>query len=335
MTIDKAKGIICKPMPKGWKSKHEYKETEQDDEVIRKRKRFLKRIAADRKPYFFIYNYDHLYTRYNRYLAKQENSCYREYGMTFEELLALPERTSEQERFLKNCYEYNPVDSTPCVMNKICWYIENRIRQVDTDQEQYTFDPTLLKSVDHEYTSYRYYQAKPLLEIEYKKYRQGMKELMAQLSAKGIHGSERARILQDYTGSFLLKADVICSDEVLRCDLLIDIAYDSNASKKFVWEVCGSQIIKNLLARKDNTFYYPVKPLIDGEFTFKGETYSMIECRIEPDASGTHQNDSGRVLDVGVGNYTSDVLERGTEDFRGQYERFTTGDYNEWEEEDE
>ena len=62
--IDKAKGIIAKPMLKYWKSSLAVRINEDDSEEAKQCKEFLRRVAVDRKPYFFIYNYDHLYSRY-------------------------------------------------------------------------------------------------------------------------------------------------------------------------------------------------------------------------------------------------------------------------------
>lgn len=317
MCIDKAKGIICKPMPKHWYSSASVDKDADETPEAQKHRQYQKRIMAHRKPYFFIYNYDHLYSRYRRYIIKQENSCYREYGITFDELNELQTRTPEQEKFLEYCYKYNPIDSTPCVMNKICWHIENNITNAVTDTSQTSFDPSILKAPNPEYSLYRYYQVKPILEVEYQKYRQGLKELTTQLSVKGLHGQDKSRIVNEYTNSFLLKLDVICPDEVLRCDLLIDIAYNTNASKKFVWETCNRQLIRNLLERKDSTLFYPVKPMMAGDFTYKGEAYYMAEYHLEADAPETRQNDAVRVLSHEAVSYSTDMSERNTEASEG------------------
>ena len=63
-SIDKAKGIIAKPMPKHWydNSYNRIEETDTPEEISKKE--FNQRICADKKPYFFIYNYPTLMKEY-------------------------------------------------------------------------------------------------------------------------------------------------------------------------------------------------------------------------------------------------------------------------------
>lgn len=59
---------------------------------------------------------------------------------------------------------------------------------------------------------------------------------------------------------------------------MLDIAYSTNRSKKFVWEICGAQIIRNLLARHNNVITLPLKTY-EGEtpdFTYQGQGYVMV-----------------------------------------------------------
>ena len=58
--IDKAKGIICKPMPRTWHDRHAANKIE-DDEL----RDFYRSIVADKKPYFMRYIYPVLMKQYN------------------------------------------------------------------------------------------------------------------------------------------------------------------------------------------------------------------------------------------------------------------------------
>ena len=58
--IDKAKGIVSNPMPKSWYIRAENRINEDDSEEEIERKKFYQPICADKKPYFFIYNYPSL-----------------------------------------------------------------------------------------------------------------------------------------------------------------------------------------------------------------------------------------------------------------------------------
>lgn len=278
--IDKAKGVINKPMPKYWYSLSSLKPKEDDTEEEAKRKEYLRTIAVDRKPYFFIYNYDHLYSRYNAFIKKQENSCVREFGISLAELKQKKTKTEDEKTFLRYCEMLNPVDNSPCVVNKLCWYIEDNIVFSEMKSGDKEFDPSILKSPSPKYTHYQYYAVKNLLEEEYKAYRIGMKDLVQDMNKQGIHGTDQAQVMAHYTQSFIMKSKVICPDEDLRCDLFIDIGYKSNASKKFIWEICGRQIIRNLLERHDDKLWYPIRSS-EAEFEFHGEKFRMTDTIIQ------------------------------------------------------
>ena len=68
--IDKAKGIICKPMPRTWHDRHAANKIE-DDEL----REFYRSIVADKKPYFMRYIYPALMKQYNQYIKNTNRNC--------------------------------------------------------------------------------------------------------------------------------------------------------------------------------------------------------------------------------------------------------------------
>lgn len=287
--IDKAKGIISNPMPLWWYRSTPLKPADDDTEEELQRKAYLRSIVVDKKPYFFIYNYDHIYSKYNKYRKRRNASCAREFGMSYEDLLHLPEKTEQQTNFIKYSEYYNPVDEAPCCVNKMCWLIEDSLKDYKMEKPKQGFDPSILKSPAHTYSKQQYYAARSILDAEYKSYQKGLKDLLKKMSDEGIHGSERSSLLSAYSRPFIMKAEIVCSDEVLRCDVMIDLAYKSNASKRFVWEVCGRQIIKNLLERNNYIVSYPTK-VVKGDFTYKGEQYAMADYRVLVSQEGDDYN---------------------------------------------
>ena len=85
-SIDKAKGIIAKPMPKHWydNSYNRIEETDTPEEISKKE--FNQRICADKKPYFFIYNYPTLMKEYKDYIKNSSNINKRMMNMLVERL---------------------------------------------------------------------------------------------------------------------------------------------------------------------------------------------------------------------------------------------------------
>jgi hypothetical protein len=65
------------------------------------------------------------------------------------------------------------------------------------------------------------------------------------------------------------KCKEICPNEEVLCNIVLDICYTNNKSKSFAWEMCGRQIIKNLLKRNDYKINYLVKSS-DGDIEYDG-----------------------------------------------------------------
>ena len=85
---------------------------------------------ADKKPYFFRYKYKTLDKEYKEYLKKSEEDCeirfYRSLESLLKDEIENPDNlTAEEKEFLRLYRKYLPVVDSPCVMNKICKYIEN------------------------------------------------------------------------------------------------------------------------------------------------------------------------------------------------------------------
>jgi hypothetical protein len=60
------------------------------------------------------------------------------------------------------------------------------------------------------------------------------------------------------------------------------MCYKTNASKQFVWDMCGDVIIETLLMKRDNTIAYPVADEF-GDIVFNGNKYSMKYKLLEVD----------------------------------------------------
>ena len=149
--IDKAKGIVCKPMPRLWYDRHAANKSESDA-------KFQRNIVADKKPYFMRYIYPMLSKQYNTYIKNTDKNALREFQMTVAELKAIPENdlTERQAEFLKY-YKYRmPVGMNACVMNKICWRFEDEFDgHIGKHNSAIKFDYSIMRS-EEEYTTKQY-----------------------------------------------------------------------------------------------------------------------------------------------------------------------------------
>ena len=71
-----------------------------------------------------------------------------------------------------------------------------------------------------------------------------------------------------------------CPDRFVLCNLVLDICYQKNSTKRFAWEMCGDEIIQNLLAKNGWIISYPVLDT-DGNIRFGGNSFTVMNCRLE------------------------------------------------------
>jgi hypothetical protein len=274
-SIDKAKGIVAQPMPKSW---HDWHAASAIEDPV-KRQLYL-RILADRKPYFMRYIYPDLMRDYNKFVKNTDKHALREFGMTVSELTDVPEDTltDAQKEFLHYYNRRLPVGPADCVMNRICRMIENvfdgslvRFRK-ELDEP---FDYTILKSGDP-YKSSQYYK---VLEL-YEEYNRKLQAFKVYQSRERVEKFSADQDLRDMKEAFVRECSAICSSSSVLCDIVLDICYKRSSTKKFAWDICGEQIVENLLKRCGGSFSYPSRSA-DGDIMYGGMSFSMRSITME------------------------------------------------------
>jgi hypothetical protein len=79
---------------------------------------------------------------------------------------------------------------------------------------------------------------------------------------------------------FNKECEIVCPDRKMLVNIILDMCYRKNASKRFAWSVCGKDIIDNLLEANSYTFSYPVKDP-DGDIDFCGEHFKYLRYKAE------------------------------------------------------
>ena len=260
-SIDKMKGILCKPMPKEWYDYHSAKETENKD--------FNLRILADKKPYFFIYNYQGLYNEYKKYIENSNRNCLMRFGLDVGELIQKENKTEEQEKFLKYYYKKMPVFLNHSTMNRICWKLEEEFNYIKEKCDNVDFDYQVLKT-DKEYSNSLYNQIKEL----YNQYKVRTSEYQKISKKNKIDREDRKIARNTFVNDFKQQTYEICNNSEDLCNMLIDLCYNNNSSKQFVWDVCGDVIIDNLLKKNDYIVQYPILDE-NGSIEYGGKLFSL------------------------------------------------------------
>lgn len=268
--IDRSKGIIAKPMPRSWHDKFaiigEVEESERD---------LYRAIVADKKPYFMRYIYPTLMKQYNTYIKNTDRNAMREFQMTMRDLLAIKEEdlTDRQREFLKYYRIRMPVGTNDCTMNKICKAFEKAFDGYVWRKPQCKFDYSILKS-GAEY-SIRQYRA---IQSHYDEYNKRLGSYSMFAEYERVDQAVHATTLYEMNEDFKKECAKICPDRFALCDILLDICYKRSATKRFAWNMCGSEIIHNLLVLNENRISYPAISC-NGDIYYGGHRFS-VETRL-------------------------------------------------------
>jgi hypothetical protein len=197
------------------------------------------------------------------------------FGKTLKELKLSDNLTEEETRFMQNYYKKVPLDTSPSVMNKICWAIEDVFDNMSFIPKD-TFDYSVLKSNQ----TYDNTTFKQILSI-YKDYKKDSAIINKKMAKKSTNDDDGGIIDKDFlTDLFKENCCKVCPNEFMLCDILVDLGYTNKISKNLVWYICGDTIIQNLLSRNNNLISYPMRDT-SGDLQCCGSSFSMktIEVR--------------------------------------------------------
>jgi hypothetical protein len=271
--IDKAKGIVCKPMPKEWHDRHAVNKIE--DEYI---KNFYRSVVADKKPYFMRYIYPALMRQYNTYLKNTDRNALREFQLTVDELLKMryDELTERQREFLKYYHYRMPVGVHDCVMNKICRRFEDAFdRHVGKHAASVKFDYHIMRNKS-EYTP-RQYKA---IQRLYTAYNKRLNSYAVFADYERVDEYDSLAALSIINEEFRKECSIVCPDQRVLCNIVLDMCYTKKSTKRFAWSMCGSEIIHNLLLSNNNKISFPTLNEC-GEIEYCGNKYTIETTDIE------------------------------------------------------
>lgn len=271
--IDKAKGIICKPMPRTWHDRHAVNKIEDETE-----RDFYRSVVAERKPYFMRYIYPALMKQYNTYIKNTDRNALREFQMTVSEMKKLPyeELTDRQKDFLKYFDYRMPVGVGDCVMNKICRRFEDEFDgYVGKHNTMVKFDYTIMRS-DADYSSSQFNAIKKL----YEDFNKRLRNYAIFADYERVDECDSFKEMSIMNDEFRKECNIICQNKNSLCNIILDMCYTKSSTKRFAWSMCGSDIIHNLLSKNNNTISFPS---IDhsGDIHYCGERFSVISKKLE------------------------------------------------------
>lgn len=273
--IDAVKGAWSRPAPRHWIDNKVNIIKSDDDEETKRKKRLNSKLVV-KKPMFFIFNYDYLYKEYKKYIKNVNANSQLMFGKTLDDLLASSELSENEMDFVENYKKYLPVDCSPGVINRICIKIEDEFKDMDV-LPYANFDYHIL-------TSNETYSKSEFNSIEelYREYICAIRNIKKSYAVKNDNSSEDDMASDLFLAKELLKEKClsVCNNEKVLTNILLEICYNSNNSKSMVWDICGEQIVENLLEKNGYTLRFPKKDL-NGDIEFNGDRFSVIEVKID------------------------------------------------------
>ena len=274
--IDRIKGVVAKPVPNEWLNPRMFKIKDEDDELAAQDKQINANIAAEIKPWFFIYRYSQLKSELDKYLKAVKSNCKIRFGKSLETLCSSEDKTEEEKAFIYNYEKYMPVSRAPGTMNRICWRIEDEFKTTNV-LPSVTFDYSILKS-NLQYTQEEYDEIKQL----YDEYNKNMQLFLKQKKQNELGDDEVGFDVVHLKDIFIDECNKVCPNSEILANIVVDLCYTSNKNKTFAWDVAGEQIYNNILKNNNYTIKYPVKD-DSGDIEFGGNRFSLHTQQIGGD----------------------------------------------------
>lgn len=275
--IDRTKGIIAKPMPQYWYNNDCNKIKDGDSPEECNRKEFNHRIAASMKPYFMCYIYSKTMNAYKKYVKGVNRKALMEYNQSLTSLLQKDNLTKAEKVLIDDYYNRMPVGMGNSLINKICWRVEDVFKNVKTNvfDKKKQFDYNIYKS-DVECDSS---VVSKLTEL-YKAYNKELQEYTVYAKLEHINSDEMVWKYNLLKERFKKDCDIICPNDKVLCNTLLDICYVKENTKQFVWDICGETIIENLLNRFNGVINYATQD-DNGDIEYRGKKFIMKEYKKE------------------------------------------------------
>ena len=168
-----------------------------------------------------------------------------------------------------------PVGISDCVTNRICRRFERAFDgYIGRHNSETEFDYVIMKS-GAEYSKPQYSSILRLFE----EYNRRIRDYTVFASRERVDSDEMLAHMYMLKVEFRNACDAVCSNAQSLCDIILDICYQRSCTKRFAWDMCGKEIIGNLLQKNGNRIHFPVLDP-EGSIEFGGERFSFTEKEI-------------------------------------------------------
>ena len=257
--------------PKHWVSADACKEIFTGEEL-----EFNLKLVADKRPYFFIHNYDKDKKEFQQFKEFVNVRSLAHWHITADELLSIDKDTltEEQRQFL----DYASARYCKLSLNdgSTMWKLTNRaderLREVRTTKNGINTKNLLKSDIKVDTDIMR------KVKTIYNRYNTNLRNINKTVADSLMERQDKIKnktnLIEELQMNILAELLQVADKETV-CNALIDITYDNNYSCSLVWDLFGDVIINNLLER--NGKINLIEEDINGEHYYKGKSYSIVE----------------------------------------------------------
>lgn len=278
LELDRQKGLIIPPFPVHWtkykKITNDMSSEEQEQHI------YNNTLLAERRPFFFVYLYSHYMRRYKREQAIYNNISLTRFGLSFHEMVNLPEKTQEQEDIISRYNKKTYFIDNDSVMNVLCHYMEEQLRKITTNKTVISknFDYTILLSNSFEKPVKKDIEKVFLLYKEYKSFKRNFRENHNEFEEGEYSSLEQ---IYHYINQKAYLAITNNSEELANMIVYCCYAVMGKQSKYFCWSVFGKEILQNIKNKKTDKFVRIPMPAENGKIDYLWKSYSNYLINIE------------------------------------------------------
>ena len=161
-------------------------------------------------------------------------------------------------------------------MNRICRRFEKEFDgYLGRHNAETAFDYALMKS-GAEYSRAQY---NAILKL-YEGYNKRLRSYAVFANYERVDEYDSFSKMLEMKSEFIQECAKACPNRSVLCDIVLDICYTRSSTKRFAWEVCGDEIIHNLLMKNGGVISYPALDT-SGDIVYGGNRFSMKYTRQE------------------------------------------------------
>jgi hypothetical protein len=225
--------------------------------------------------------YKHFDRLYLRELEYYENISQTKWGLSFDELKYLENRTGEQQKLIDKHKRKSFFIDNGSVMNRITKHIEMKLLEIRSKrlEESKQFDYSVLLSNEFTEPINRDIEKMRLLFKEYKSWKRSLRENYSEFSNNFSSAEELASYINKKAYS------TISSNSQELGDIAVYCCYNlfGKNSKSFCWSIFGRELIQNIRNKKTDKFVRVPMPSPTGNIEYLWERYGIFLLNIEAD----------------------------------------------------